>query len=75
MHSYTNIQESVVMPKVTIGQRCKINKAIIDRSCNIRDGMNIGIDHEQDKARGFRVTDRGLVLVLRGMLGQLEGFG
>lgn len=63
------------MPKVTIGQRCKINKAIIDRSCNIRDGMNIGIDHEQDKARGFRVTDRGLVLVLRGMLGQLEGFG
>jgi glucose-1-phosphate adenylyltransferase len=36
--------------------------------------MSIGIDHEEDKVNGFRVTANGVVLVTRGMLGQEEGF-
>ena len=45
-------------------------RAIIDRGSEIPDGTAIGEDLEADRARGFRVTDSGLVLVTPDMLGQ-----
>ncbi len=71
---HTTIEESILLPDVLVGRRCKIRKAIIDRGCEIPDGMEIGVDLEQDKANGYRVTAKGVVLVTRGMLGQPEGF-
>lgn len=69
VHDYSSVTDTVVLPEVTIGRHCTINKCIIDRGCIIPDGMNIGLDHEQDRMRGFRVTEGGLVLVNRPMLG------
>lgn len=74
VNCYTDIEQSIILPDVSIGRRCKIRKAIIDRGCVIPEGMEIGVDNEQDKANGFRVTAKGVVLVTRGMLGQPEGF-
>lgn len=71
---HTDIEQSILLPDVVVGRRCKIRKAIIDRGCQISEGSEIGVDHEQDEANGFRVTGKGVVLVTRGMLGQPEGF-
>ncbi|MGS2722672.1 glucose-1-phosphate adenylyltransferase [Porticoccus sp. GXU_MW_L64] len=73
VHSYSTIEESVVLPEVEIGRNCTIRRTIIDRGCCIPPGMEIGVDAEQDKARGFRVSDKGVTLVTKGMLGQREG--
>jgi len=66
----------VILPKVQIGRNCVIKRAIIDKSCVIPDGMQIGVDLEEDKKR-FHVTPNGIVLVTPNMLGQnlysLEG--
>ena len=70
---YSEINESIILPDVIVGRKCKIKKAIIDRRCVIPEGMEIGTNHEQDRANGFRITDKGVVLVTRGMLGQREG--
>lgn len=72
--SYSEVTDSVVLPDVTILRDCKIRKAIIDRGCVIPDGTVIGYDHEHDRQRGFRVTDSGVVLVTRSMLGLPVGF-
>jgi len=74
VNSYAVLEKAVVLPKVNIGRHCQIRKAIIDRGCNVPEGTVIGHDAEQDKANGFRVTDKGVVLVTRRMLGQAEGF-
>jgi glucose-1-phosphate adenylyltransferase len=74
VNSYAEISESIILPEVVVGRSCVINKAIIDRGCVLPEGTVIGVDHEQDKANGFRVTNKGVVLVTRGMLGQPEGF-
>ena len=74
VNSHSLVEGSVVLPEVKIGQHVKIKNAIIDRACTIPDGMEIGYDVEQDKANGFRVSEKGIVLVTRGMLGQPEGF-
>jgi len=72
VNSYCDIDESVVLPGVIINRNSKIKKAIIDRSCVIPEGMEIGINHDDDRANGFRVTNKGVVLVTRDMLEKLE---
>jgi glucose-1-phosphate adenylyltransferase len=70
VHSYCKITDSVILPEVEIGRNARIHKAIIDRGCTIAEGMEIGIDHAQDRARNFRVTEKGVVLVTPDMLQQ-----
>lgn len=70
VNSYSTVSESVVLPEVRVGQNCRIHRAIIDRGTQIPDGTVIGEDAEEDRRRGFRVTDTGLTLVTPDMLGQ-----
>jgi len=63
------IKDSVILPKVSIGENCRITRAVIDKACIIEDGMVIGEDLEHDKKR-FHVTESGIVLVTPEMLGQ-----
>lgn len=65
----TYIEDSVVLPKVSIGKNCTIKRAIIDKGTYVPDGFEIGVDLEKDRER-FLVTDEGIVLVTPGMLGQ-----
>jgi len=70
INSYSSVVDSVILPDVDVGQKCRINRAIIDRGCRIEAGTVIGEDHDADRKRGFRVTDSGLTLVTPDMLGQ-----
>lgn len=70
INSYSSVEESVILPDVEIGEKCRINRAIIDRGSNIESGTIIGEDHDDDRARGFRVTKAGVTLVTPDMLGQ-----
>jgi glucose-1-phosphate adenylyltransferase len=70
IHSWAEVTDSVILPEVEIERNARINRAIIDRGCTIESGMVIGEDHEQDRKRGFRVTDKGVVLVTPDMLHQ-----
>jgi glucose-1-phosphate adenylyltransferase len=58
-----------VLPDVVIGERCRIRKTVIDKGCDIRPGMIIGEDREQDRQR-FEITPEGVVMVTAEMLGQ-----
>ena len=64
------IEDTIVLPGGTINRHCKIKHAIIDSGCDVPEGSVIGYDAEQDRANGFRVSAKGVVLVTRGMLGQ-----
>jgi glucose-1-phosphate adenylyltransferase len=70
IHSYTSIVESLILPECEILDGCTIHKAIIDRGCVIPEGTEIGVNHDDDRARGFRVTEGGVTLVTPGMLDQ-----
>ncbi|MBT0587248.1 glucose-1-phosphate adenylyltransferase [Alteromonas oceanisediminis] len=74
VHSYSQIEETVILPDVEIKRHCKVKKAILDRGCVLPEGTVIGYNHDEDRARGFRVSEKGVVLVTRGMLGQPVGF-
>ena len=63
------IEESVILPKVSIGKNCTIRRAIIDKGTLIPDGFQVGVDPEKDRQR-FLVTEEGIVLVTPGQMGQ-----
>ena len=71
VHSFCHIEEAVVLPDVTINRGCRLRKVVIDRGCEIPEGMVVGEDPELD-ARRFERTDGGVVLITREMLSNLK---
>ncbi|WP_022947978.1 glucose-1-phosphate adenylyltransferase [Methylohalobius crimeensis] len=69
VNSWALVEHSVVLPDVNIGRYAKVRRAIIDRGCDVPQGMEIGYDLEKDKAR-FDVSPGGIVTVTPDMLGQ-----
>lgn len=67
VHSYSMIEDSLLLPNVEVGRFCVLKKCIIDKNSVIPAGMQIGVDPALDKTR-FRVTDSGITLVTKEML-------
>jgi glucose-1-phosphate adenylyltransferase len=67
--SYSIVEDSVVLPNVTVGRNCSISRAVIDKGCILPDGTVIGENHNEDQER-FYVSPGGVVLVTPEMLGQ-----
>ena len=65
IHSYSQIEGSVIMDWTEIGRDCKIRRAIIDKSNVIPPGTVIGYDPVKDRERYF-LSDSGIVVVGRG---------
>jgi glucose-1-phosphate adenylyltransferase len=71
VHSFCDIDQSVILPNSEIGRNSRLRKVVIDRGCNIPDGMVIGEDPALDAER-FNRSESGVVLVTREMLRKLE---
>ncbi|MDH3443772.1 MAG: sugar phosphate nucleotidyltransferase, partial [Deltaproteobacteria bacterium] len=65
VHSYSQIEGSVIMDWAEIGRGCKIRRAIIDKSNIIKPGTEIGYDLERDRQH-YIVSEGGIVVVSRG---------
>jgi glucose-1-phosphate adenylyltransferase len=65
IHSYSQIEDSVIMDWVEIGRGCKIRRAIIDKSNVIPPGSEIGYSSERDREHYF-VSETGIVVIGRG---------
>ncbi|GAA0859380.1 glucose-1-phosphate adenylyltransferase [Aliiglaciecola litoralis] len=75
VHSYSSVEESVILPKVDIGRHVTIYRAIVDEGCKIPEGMTIGVNKELDKQRGFRISEQGITLVTKEMLNKDAAVG
>ena len=69
VHSYCNIEDSVLLPNVQVGRNAILKRVIADKNCRIPEGLEIGVNPEQDRAR-FHVSPGGVTLVTPDMLGQ-----
>jgi glucose-1-phosphate adenylyltransferase len=63
VNSYSLVEDSILFENVTIGRNAKVKKAIIDKNITIPDGAEIGYNHDEDRRRGYRVTESGIVVV------------
>jgi len=67
------VQDSVILPSVHIGQNCEVRRCVIDKGCQIPDGMKIGVDEKED-SRHFFISPKGVRVITPEMLGQLSRY-
>ena len=63
VNSYSTVERSVVFDDSTVGRHCTIRNTIIDKNVQVPPGTQIGVNLDDDRARGFEVTDKGVVVV------------
>ncbi len=63
VNSWATVDDSILLPDVNIGRNSTIRRAIVDRGVSIPPGTQIGVDRAADEARGFTVTETGIVVV------------
>jgi len=65
----SHIEDSVVLPEVSIGHGVRLRRAVVDKFCVLPDGFEAGVNRRADEAR-FHVTPGGVTLITPEMLGQ-----
>jgi glucose-1-phosphate adenylyltransferase len=66
IHSYAEVEDSILLEGVDVGRYAKIRRAIIEKEVQIPQGMEIGYNLDED-ARRFTVTGSGIVVVPKGI--------
>jgi glucose-1-phosphate adenylyltransferase len=64
VHSFCDVDQSILMPGVRVGRHALIRRAIIDRDVFIPRGAQIGYHEEEDRRR-HTVSDNGVVVVTK----------
>jgi len=57
------IEASVIMNGVTIGKGAVVRRAILDKNIHVPDDAQIGVDNEADRAKGYTVSEGGIVVL------------
>jgi glucose-1-phosphate adenylyltransferase len=66
VHAGAEVEGCVIMDDCDIGRRAKLRRAILDKNIGIPEDTTIGYDLEADRARGWHVTESGIVVIGRG---------
>ena len=70
IHSFSTLDQAVVLPQTTIGRNVRLSKVVIDRGVTLPDGLVVGEDPILD-AKRFRRTERGVCLITKAMIERL----
>ncbi|MDO4259413.1 MAG: glucose-1-phosphate adenylyltransferase [Actinomycetaceae bacterium] len=63
IHSWAQVQDSVLMHGARVGRNATVSKAILDKGVLVEEGAVVGVDLEHDLARGYTVTESGITIV------------
>ena len=63
MHSWSSVTDSVVMDDCHIHRHAKVHRAILDKNVIVGERARVGVDADEDRARGFEITEGGLTVV------------
>jgi glucose-1-phosphate adenylyltransferase len=70
IHSFSHIENAVILPYVDVGQHARLTNVIVDSGVRIPAGLVVGEDPELDAAR-FRRSERGVCLITKPMIDNL----
>ena len=65
LHSYCEVEGSILMHGVDVGRNAVVRRAIVDKNVRIAEGAHVGVDPEADRER-FVVSPGGVVVIPKG---------
>ncbi len=63
VNSYCEVESSILMTNCRIGRYSRLRRTIVDTNVEIPENSVIGYDLDEDRARGYTVTESGIVVV------------
>ncbi len=63
INSYCEVESSIIMHNAEVGRYSRIRRAIISPDVKIPESSVIGYDSQEDRAKGYTVTDSGIVVI------------
>lgn len=63
VNSYATVEDSILFEGVDVGRHSRIRKAIIDKNVQLPPNTVIGFNIEEDRKRGFTVSENGVVVI------------
>ena len=66
VNSWARVERAVLLHNTKIGRHAVIENAILDKNVVVPEGVEIGVDKEHDKRRGFTVSAGGITVVGKG---------
>jgi glucose-1-phosphate adenylyltransferase len=66
--SWATVERAVVMHNTRISRHAVVRDTILDKNVVVPEGVQIGVDKEHDKARGFVISAGGITVVGKGQL-------
>lgn len=69
VNSWAEVDNSILFSGVNVGRHARIRNAIVDKGVSIPKNCEIGYDLENDRRRGFTVSESGIVVI-----GKMDGF-
>jgi glucose-1-phosphate adenylyltransferase len=67
VHENAKVSDSVILSNVTIGRRAIVRRAILDKNVVVPENARVGVNEEEDRARGFTISDGGITVVGKGV--------
>jgi glucose-1-phosphate adenylyltransferase len=65
LHSYSIVEDSILMQGTDIGRRAVVRRAILDKNVTVAPGAQIGVDPAADRER-FTISPGGIVVIPKG---------
>jgi glucose-1-phosphate adenylyltransferase len=72
VHSHASLRGAIVLPGADIAREAVLRKVVVDRGCQVPQGLVVGENPEEDSRR-FHRTASGVTLISQQMLDRLRG--
>ena len=66
INSWSRVRESVLLDNVDVGRNAVVERCILDKYVRVEPGAIVGVNLDQDRERGFMVTESGITVVPKG---------
>jgi glucose-1-phosphate adenylyltransferase len=60
------VEDSILFDRTCVGRGAEVRRAILDKAVQVRPGARVGFDPDEDRRRGFVVSEDGVTCVPRG---------
>jgi glucose-1-phosphate adenylyltransferase len=59
------VENSILFDRVSVGAGAEVRRAILDKGVRVAPGARVGIDAGEDRARGFTLSEGGIICVAK----------
>jgi len=68
IQKWSRVEESVLFAGCNIGEGAVVRRAILDKNVKVSSRVEIGVNHDHDRERGFFVSENGVTVVPKNMV-------